>query len=139
MVCPQNHPLFFVAKQIDVSLVNLNNGESDVIVDGLSRSFMLDYHYSSGYLYWIDISQATISRISYPLINENLPELIIPEESGHRPTDIVIDYIHNHIYWADSYDFSILRSELDGSDKKTILKDDAISEIRGIAMDVLNG
>ncbi|CAC5367711.1 unnamed protein product [Mytilus coruscus] len=139
MVCTQDHPLLFVAKVFDVSLVNLNNGDSEVIVDGLSRSFMLDYHYSSGFLYWIDIAHATISRICYPSKNENPPELIIPKESGHRPTDIVIDYIHNHIYWADSYDFSILRSELDGSDKKTILKDNAISEIRGIAMDVLNG
>lgn len=78
-------------------------------------------------------------RIIYPLINTNTTELIIPYESGHRPTDILIDYIHNYIYWADSVDYAILRSKLDGSDKKTILKDNTISEIRGIAMDVLNG
>lgn len=60
-------------------------------------------------------------------------------ESGLRGSDgLAVDWVYNHIYWADSRNKSISVAELDGRMRKSLITED-LEEPRSIAVDPIQG
>ncbi|XP_071172639.1 von Willebrand factor D and EGF domain-containing protein-like [Mytilus edulis] len=133
-----NEPIMAVAKVKEVHIVDLNN-EDDIIMlaDNLPWAYMIDYHKASGFIYWTDTTANTISRINYQEKHTNSTvETVI--NSAKHPFGIAVDNLNSKIYWSDSVDKSLSRSELNGSNLEVLLKDENFGSLGGISLDTVN-
>jgi len=60
-------------------------------------------------------------------------------EAVYDPYGIAVDWIYDLLYWTDSGYEHIQVSRLDGTDRRTIVKDDSIDEQRAIVVDPIRG
>ena len=60
-------------------------------------------------------------------------------EAIDRPYGMAVDWIYDLLYWTDSGYDHIQVSRLDGTDRRTIVKDDSLDELRAIVVDPIRG
>ena len=58
---------------------------------------------------------------------------------GVDPKGLAIDWIYDLLYWTDTAYDHIQVSRLDGTDRRTIVKDDSLDEPRAIVVDPIRG
>lgn len=76
-------------------------------------------------------------RINYQEKNTNSTvETVI--HSAKHPFGIAVDNLNSKIYWSDSVDKSLSRSELNGSNLEVLLKDENFGSLGGISLDTVN-
>ena len=56
-----------------------------------------------------------------------------------RPYGIAVDWIYDLLYWTDSRYDHIQVSRLNGTGRRTIIKDDGLDEPRAIVVDPIRG
>ena len=55
------------------------------------------------------------------------------------PDGMAVDWIYDLLYWTDTGYDHIQVSRLDGTDRRTIVKDDSLDEPRAIVVDPIRG
>jgi hypothetical protein len=65
-------------------------------------------------------------------------EDVVTEEIN-IPDGLAIDWIYDLLYWTDTGHDHIQVSRLDGTDRRTIVKDDSLDEPRAIVVDPIRG
>ncbi|XP_063442415.1 low-density lipoprotein receptor-related protein 4-like [Mytilus trossulus] len=134
-------PNLIVLDRDRIYLINMNESTVTKLVVDIpskgSESYQIDYHQTKSYIYWLDPYYGTMHRTCYPCNdNERRIEEIIPKSTLYHPISFSIDSENDHIYWSDSSDNAVIRSNLDGSNKTVIIK--SSSGIGHITLDVKN-
>jgi sugar lactone lactonase YvrE len=65
-------------------------------------------------------------------------EDVVTEAIG-IPNGLAIDWIYDLLYWTDTGYDHIQVSRLDGTDRRTIVKDDSLDQPRAIVVDPIRG
>ena len=65
-------------------------------------------------------------------------EDVVTEEIG-SPNGMAVDWIYDFLYWTDSRYRHIQASRLNGTDRRTIVKDDSLVDSRAIVVDPIRG
>jgi len=65
-------------------------------------------------------------------------EDVVTEAIDH-PDGLAVDWIYDLLYWTDTGYDHIQVSGLDGTDRRTIVKDDSLDEPRAIVVDPIRG
>ena len=60
-------------------------------------------------------------------------------ETIDAPDGMAVDWIYDLLYWTDTGYDHIQVSRLDGTDRRTIVKDDSLDEPRAIVVDPIRG
>ena len=60
-------------------------------------------------------------------------------EEIDSPYGMAVDWIYDLLYWTDSGYDHIQVSRLDGTYRRTIVKDDSLEELRAIVVDPIRG
>ncbi len=85
-------------------------------------------------IYWTDTSLNTISRV---FINGSTPEVIV-SENVYSSYGLAVDPLGRNIYWTDSFANKIEVSRMDGTMRKTLIRQD-LDEPRDIILDLDKG
>ncbi|XP_078613211.1 low-density lipoprotein receptor-related protein 2-like isoform X2 [Branchiostoma floridae x Branchiostoma japonicum] len=73
-----------------------------------------------GYMYWTDEGFWTPARIERAAMDGSERTVIIDSDLG-EPTGIAIDFNERRLYWCDSSMYSIQSSDLDGTNRRTVV------------------
>ena len=60
-------------------------------------------------------------------------------EAIDTPDGLAVDWIYDLLYWTDTGHDHIQVSRLDGTDRRTIVKDDSLDKPRAIVVDPIRG
>ncbi|KAG8185150.1 hypothetical protein JTE90_005129 [Oedothorax gibbosus] len=100
----------------DIRNFSLASGTDSLLMSGIKRPLVVDYHMKSKVFFWID-SNSNINKA--PLWQEGARPSVL--RRGVISYGLAVDWIHNLIYWTDH---SIGVSRLDGSMARTVLKEE---------------
>jgi len=110
---------------VDVEAAQTN---STVIVGGLEDAAAVDFLYgpNSGVIYWTDVSQEAIKRVTWPppVSSGSSPQIEVVVSTGLiSPDGLACDWIGRKLYWTDSGIKRIEVSDLDGRMRKVLFWD----------------
>ncbi|XP_051173402.1 protein cueball [Leptopilina boulardi] len=74
-------------------------------------------------LFWLDAVKQIIMKMHIPLIKPPGNRENVVDLRGNRPRTIAIDSCNRYLYWGNTNTKSIERSNFDGSNKTTIIKE----------------
>ncbi|CAK9809024.1 Protein cueball [Anthophora quadrimaculata] len=114
------------------------NFTSKPLIKRLNNSYIIGLAFDpkTRTLFWSDITRHSIMKMHMPL-NGTLEEpTLLHDLPNQSPSGIALDICNSHIYWANSNrtNPTIERSNLDGSDKMTVIERD-LDEPLAIAID----
>ncbi|XP_014768390.1 sortilin-related receptor isoform X1 [Octopus bimaculoides] len=88
------------------------------------RSITLKPHY--GYLYWTDWSSTNPRIVKASMDCRNITYIVQGKDNLVWPNGITIDHQMGRLYWTDAFLDQIVSSDLDGNDRKIIVKGNEI-------------
>lgn len=105
------------------------------IVNNTKSATALDYVFRTGMIFWSDVSEQTIYKAPIDEGNERMGVV-----TGSKVTvdGLAVDWIYNHIYYADTKQCTIAVTNFDGTMTKELIKDD-IEIPRALALDPIHG
>ncbi|VDI61717.1 Hypothetical predicted protein [Mytilus galloprovincialis] len=122
-----------------IERMDLETNVTETIASKTTNAVDLDIHYEKGFVYWSDVRAKKISRSTVTGTSSGDVEDIIVG-TVDVPDGIAIDWIYNLLYWTDTGHNHIQVSRLDGTDRKTIIKNDgSLEEPRAIVVDPNTG
>ena len=100
----------------------------------MGRPVALGLDITENRIYWTDAHLHTISRV---FINGSSPE-VISSESGYYSYGLAVDPLGRNIYWTNADTNTIELSRMDGTMRKTLIRQD-IDNPRDIILDLRKG
>ncbi|KAG8193521.1 hypothetical protein JTE90_003732 [Oedothorax gibbosus] len=111
----------------------LGSQEDSLLVEGLQRATVLDYHLADKILIWTDTDNKKIYRGSLE------PESQFSTLAGNATSyGVAVDWIHGHVYWTDTLNNVVDVAKLDGSMRKSLIRTE-LDEPRAIVLNPLEG
>ena len=86
----------------------------------MDRPVALDLDMTENRIYWTDIHRNTISRV---FLNGSSPEVIV-SENVYNSYGLAVDPLGRNIYWTDTSVDKIEVSRMDGTMRKTLIRQD---------------
>lgn len=126
------HSLFFSDnKNINGSIFRIitidKNAKPQRLLKAASGTYVtsLTFDYVSRTLFWVDALKQTIMKMHIPLTGTPGDREIVIDLKENSPRTIAIDSCNRYLYWGNTNSKypSIQRSNYDGSNKMTIIKD----------------
>lgn len=122
-----------IALRSGIGRISLDTPEMfDVVlpIDGIHGAVVVDYHFNRSYLFYADVNVDAIKRVN--MLNYTDTKTIV--SSGlNTPNGIAVDWMADNLYWSDSALKIIEVARLDGSCRKTILKDE-LDDVRSMIL-----
>ena len=125
-------PCLLVSNTSDIVAIDYKTATVTPVVTALSRAVAIDVHFSSGYIFWSDVTDLNIKRFR---IGGSTMTIItgIGVCGG-----LAVDWRTSQLYWTDeSYD-KISVSDLDGNNQRSLIYS-GLDAPRDIAIDPDNG
>ncbi|XP_028393318.1 low-density lipoprotein receptor-related protein 2-like [Dendronephthya gigantea] len=123
------------SRRSEIRAMSLNDDRTDRMIPivGLRNAIGVDFDFRENRVYWSDVTDNSISKIS---IDGTRYEKIIKPHSGlSSPDGIAVDWVAKNIYWTDSVANVIAVARSDGRFHKTLLyKAEHTHQPRGIAL-----
>lgn len=132
---PAAVPLLLYANRRDLRLVDAAQGRganATVVVSGLEDAAAVDYVYSSGLIYWSDVSEEAIKRAVFNVSGSGAQSTVVSGLAS--PDGLACDWLGRKLYWTDSETNRIEVAELDGALRKVLFWQD-LDQPRAIALD----
>ncbi|CAG2242217.1 LRP5_6 [Mytilus edulis] len=123
-----------------IERMDLETNVTETIAARVTNAVDLDIHYEKGYVYWSDVRAKKISRsaVNRTSISGSIEDIVV--ERVDVPDGITIDWMYNLLYWTDTGHNHIQVSRLDGTNRKTIIKNDSsLDQPRAIVVDPSTG
>uniref|UniRef100_A0A8B9KDE6 Epidermal growth factor n=1 Tax=Astyanax mexicanus TaxID=7994 RepID=A0A8B9KDE6_ASTMX len=111
-------PYLLVGHRNTILRIDLDRGDQELVVSGVGKSILLDFHYRAGRLYWVNIHTGVLSRAD--LDGSHRKKLL---SLGKGVSGLAVDWIENSIYWSSRKRGMIQRADSDGKNKSTVLQD----------------
>lgn len=108
----------------------------DLITTGINRPFDVTVDPINGRLYWVELGSNPDNQhgnVWKANLNGTNPMLVV--DGQIQPTDLVIDYARNSIYWPNEDNSSLMRADLDGTNV-SVLPGPSTDQYRSLALDV---
>ena len=122
-----------IALRSGIGRISLDTPEMfDVVlpIDSIYGAVVVDYHYNKNYLFYADVNADAIKRIDMKNYNDIRT---IVSTGLNTPNGIAVDWIADNLYWSDSALKIIEVSRLDGSYRKTLLRND-LDDVRSMIL-----
>ncbi|XP_049340311.1 pro-epidermal growth factor isoform X2 [Astyanax mexicanus] len=116
--CVDPEPYLLVGHRNTILRIDLDRGDQELVVSGVGKSILLDFHYRAGRLYWVNIHTGVLSRAD--LDGSHRKKLL---SLGKGVSGLAVDWIENSIYWSSRKRGMIQRADSDGKNKSTVLQD----------------
>ncbi|KAK7113180.1 hypothetical protein V1264_012518 [Littorina saxatilis] len=128
--CPADDVELLIADTQRLRLDHLAQGNYTVLPNkGGERFVGVDFHYKQQYVFWTSVATNHIYRLD---LRDN-STLTVVSRDLMAPETVVVDWVHDHIYWADPELKRIAMAGLDGAFVTTLLYTD-MGTPRGIAL-----
>lgn len=113
-----------IALRSGIGRISLDTPEMfDVVlpIDGVHGAVVVDYHYNKSYIFYADVNVDAIRRVNM----KNCSDTKTIISSGlNTPNGLAVDWLANNIYFSDTIEKVIEVCRLDGSSRKTLIKED---------------
>lgn len=122
-----------IALRSGIGRISLDTTEMfDVVlpIDGVHGAVVVDYHHAKGFLFYADVNADAIKRVNMRDFNDIKT---IVSSGLNTPNGIAVDWIADNIYWSDSALKMIEVARLDGTCRKTILRND-LDDVRSMIL-----
>lgn len=122
-----------IALRSGIGRISLDTPEMfDVVlpIDGIHGAVVVDYHHSKNFLFYADVNADAIKRVN--MKNYNDIKTIV-STGLNTPNGIAVDWIADNIYWSDSALKMIEVARLDGSFRRTLLREN-LDDVRSIIL-----
>lgn len=122
-----------IALRSGIGRISLDTPEMfDVVlpIEGVYGAVVVDFHYKKNLLFYADVNADAVKRVNMKNFND---VKTIVSKGLSTPNGIAVDWIADNIYWSDSEYKIIEVSRLDGSSRKTILRDN-LDDVRSIIL-----
>ncbi|KAH9496257.1 Low-density lipoprotein receptor- protein 6 [Bulinus truncatus] len=129
--------MLLLARRSDLRKISLDTPDhTDVVLplQDVHHAITLDYHISTGLVYWTDDEVGNIKRA---YMNGSGEEAIVSTEMGN-PDGLAVDWIAKNLYWTDTGTDRIEVSRLNGSSRKVLISD-GLDQPRTICLDPADG
>ncbi|XP_033231013.1 protein cueball isoform X2 [Belonocnema kinseyi] len=141
------HTIFFSdTKNSNGSIFSLNitdkNTEPRLLLKSRNGTHVIALVFDSETrtLFWADALKQTIMKMHIPLNKAPEDAVVVQNLMGKSPRTVTIDMCNRHLYWgnANKSNASIERSNLDGGNRITIIKDNLYEPV-AVAVDHATG
>ena len=113
-----------IALRSGIGRISLDTPEMfDVVlpIEGVHGAVVVDYHYNKSYIFYADVNVDAIRRVNM----KNCSDTKTIISSGlNTPNGLAVDWLANNIYFSDTIEKVIEVCRLDGSSRKTLIKED---------------
>ena len=92
------------------------------ILTNLRLPYALSIHLASKRIFWSDVAEGTISSCDF---SGKSTRIIVREDDGSSPKQVVIDQVDSKVYWTQSESTEIMRCDLDGTHIECVIEVDA--------------
>ena len=102
------------------------------VVSSLTRAVAIDIHFSSGYIFWSDVTERNIKRFRIDVASTTTVITSIGVCDG-----LAVDWRASQLYWTDTTYDTISVSDLDGNNQGLVISS-GLDQPRAIALDLDN-
>ncbi|ESN97520.1 hypothetical protein HELRODRAFT_85424, partial [Helobdella robusta] len=99
-------PVMLFANRHDIRRIKLRTGTYESVVDKLYSVIAIDYDYRDGFIYWSDVTEETIYRLSLKSSAE-VPKLLVHKDLS-TPDGLALDWVHKNLYWTDTGQIEVM-------------------------------
>ncbi|KAK7580566.1 hypothetical protein V9T40_001195 [Parthenolecanium corni] len=131
----EGHASILFARKHDIRKISIDHNEMSVIVNNTKSASALDFVFRTGMIFWSDIAERKIYKAP---IDEGDDRTVVISDDVTLADGLAVDWIYNHIYWADSRKNTIELSNFEGNMRKTLIRD-SLGEPRSLAVNPLQG
>lgn len=122
-----------IALRSGIGRISLDTAEMfDVVlpIDGVHGAVVVDFHHKKNLLFYADVNADAIKRVNMKNFNDIKT---IVSSSLNTPNGLAVDWIADNIYWSDSALKMIEVARLDGSYRKTLLREN-LDDVRSMIL-----
>ena len=124
-----SEPCLIYSASSQINAIELTTSRVVHLVSNLSRAVALDVHVNEKMIYWSDINQHVIKRMS--LSSGNIEDIITDDLGSVE--GLSVEWDSNLIYWTDYSKRRVEVATLDGKQRKLLVVED-VNKPRGIAL-----
>ncbi|KAI4872410.1 hypothetical protein NFI96_033211 [Prochilodus magdalenae] len=110
-------PFLLVGLGNAILRMDLDGGGQKQVVSRVGKSFLLEFHFKAGTVYWINTHSGVLSRAD--LDGTHKQKLLT---LGKGISGLAVDWIEDSIYWSSKKRGTIQRADTDGKNEKTVLR-----------------
>ena len=128
-------PLLIFAHRHDLRQIAMHTGEYQVLLNSTHSSVALDFDYDNGVIYYSDVAEEKIRRHH---VQDAFSSEDVLTENINTPDGLALDWVHQNLYWTDTFDNTISVYSLRRKYRKTLVNS-GLDEPRAIVVDPREG
>ena len=101
----------------DIRLIQFDSSDYTELVSGQRGAIALDYDFESGYIFWTDVINETISRAKI----ENPKVDVLVKIDLDTPEGIAVDWVNKKLYWTDTGTDMIEVADFNGTNRLELI------------------